>query len=177
MHSEIVIESHSLVNVTVEYVRQISSFNSSENSTTNNTLESSSYSTDVPTITEITSLGGNLTQVNYSWTPSSVNVTGFSILATDKRLGSALYTPNVHYCMCEHPKAECIFNSDNDTDDEEISATIRNDTITTENITNFDNITIPENSSMAQSNATSRITKGKSKCIRIFFRSSFSSSS
>ena len=128
--------------------------NGSGNSSINGT-DVLSFSNDVPIITRITRQG-NITKVNYRWTPSTDNITGFSILATDDKLGSALYTPNIVYCLCKHTLAKCLnILVENNTQVE--SLPIEANVNLTEVVTISGNLTIG-------SNNTVRIKKGISEC-------------
>ena len=142
--SNITILSNNLANVTIQFLRVYIIVNGSSNSSTNGT-EVSYFSSDVPTITK-TTRQGNVTEVNFQWNPSTDNITGFSILATDDKFGSALYTPNIIYCRCKHSMAKCRFASpENNTEEEsgsigenvtfEVNITIRGILIPTTNNT------------------------------------------
>ena len=151
--SEITIESKNLQNVSVEYVTVVKV--ASGNQSTENATSESVYSTDVPDIIGTLKID-NMTYVNYSWTPKTDNITGFTILATDDKQGSATYTPSIIYCTCNPGKANCIYDlGDNET--EEAGAA---------NTTQSGNATLGSNTTVQ---ATKGISKGWPSFTPAFF--------
>ena len=67
-------------------------------------------STDLPSIIE-KSRTGNKTTLKLHWQPSELHISGFLVQAKDSRQIITEWGPNIYYCLCEHPRATCLFPS------------------------------------------------------------------
>ena len=124
LEEDVLIGSANFENASIEYFNRFINVEQSENLTS----EMISFSTDVPVITNVVKTG-NITKITYLWTPSTDNITGFSLVAKDKNFGSSSLTPTIIYCNCKNPKATCNYTSAELALTTELNATINNNTI------------------------------------------------
>ena len=71
-------------------------------------------SDDIPSILS-TSTIGNVTNVTLTWTPSSLNITGFTISVTDSLGATASWAPVTYYCTCVNAASVCLYPNASDT--------------------------------------------------------------
>ena len=121
---EVQIGSANFQSASIEYFNRFINVEQNENITS----EMSVFSTDVPEIRSVVKTG-NITKVTYLWTPSTDNITGFSIVAKDKNLGSASLTPTIIYCNCKNVNATCNYTSAELALTSELNASISNNAI------------------------------------------------
>ena len=69
------------------------------------------YLPDIPTVT-ISSRSGMITNLTLEWTPKSRSLSQFSLVASDSKMSSAVWTPDIFLCDCFHSSATCMFTSD-----------------------------------------------------------------
>lgn len=100
------------LNVTVLGAAIVTQSDNSSNSTNSTII---SISDDIPTVQSTISIGGNVTNVTLTWTPSTLNITGFTVTVTDALGATVSWAPVTYYCTCISAAAVCLYPNASDT--------------------------------------------------------------
>lgn len=106
-----VISSHTF-NVTVLAAAISVQGNRSADSKNNNTV---TISNDIPAVLSMNGTSGNATNVTLTWTPQTLNITGFTVTVTDSLGATASWAPVTYYCTCVSDAALCLYPNTSNT--------------------------------------------------------------
>ena len=98
-------------NVTVLGAAILNQASNSSNSNSNSTV---TISNDIPSVLS-SSINGNVTNVTLTWTPSLLNITGFTVTVTDSLGATASWSPVTYYCTCVNSASVCLYSNASNT--------------------------------------------------------------